>query len=111
MSIIGSYQEEQALAPKEPANASFATIGAVLADGVTLIFDGTTTASTKRYKVNRSVAFAAGDRVKITRDSGTYVVEYPVGNPVSGVTPVYLRSYNGKIQAKAGADGAWVYLN
>lgn len=111
MSMIGSYQEEQALAPKEPASASFATIGAVYTDGVTLIFDGTEVASTKRYKVNRSAAFAAGDRVKITRDSGTYVVEYPVGNPVSEVTPVFFRSYGGKIQAKAGATGSWVYLN
>lgn len=109
--MIESFQEEQSIAPKEPANASFATIGAVLSDGVTLIFDGTTTASTKRYKVNRSAAFSAGDRVKIIRDSGTYVVEYPVGNPVEGVTPVFLRSYGGKIQAKAGVDGTYVYLN
>ena len=109
--MIETFQEEQALAPKEPASASFATIGAVYTDGVTLIFDGTATASTKHYKVNRSAAFAAGDRVKITRDSGTYIVEYPVGNPVSGVTPVFLRSFSGKIQAKAGADGTWVYLN
>lgn len=111
MSIITSFQEEQALAPKEPVNASFATIAAVFTDGVTLIFDGDAAASTKHYKVNRTVAFAVGDRVKIFRDSGTYVVEYPVGNPVSGVTPVYLRYYGGKIQAKAGADGSWVYLN
>jgi hypothetical protein len=111
MSMVGSYQEEKSLEAKEPASASFATIGAVYTDGVTLIFDGTETASTKHYKVNRTAAFAAGDRVKITRDSGTYIVEYPVGNPVSGVTPVYLRYYGGKIQAKAGADGTWVNLN
>lgn len=111
MSMVGSFQEEQALASREPESASFATIGAILADGVTLIFDGTATASTKHYKVNRSAAFAAGDRVKIIRDSGTYIVEYPVGNPVSGVTPVYLRYYGGKIQGKSGADGTWVNLN
>lgn len=111
MSMIENFQEEQALKPKEPESASFATVGTVYADGVTLIFDGTETASTKHYKVNRSVAFAAGDRVKIARDSGTYIVEYPVGAPVSGVAPVYFRPYGGKIQAKAGADGSWVYLN
>jgi hypothetical protein len=81
MSIIGSFQEEQALAPREPVNASFATIAAKYSNGVTLIFDGETVASTKRYKVNKSASFAVGNRVKIFRDSGTYIVEYPIGNP------------------------------
>jgi hypothetical protein len=109
--MIQSYQEEQALKPAEPSSANFATIGTVYADGVTLIFDGQTAESTKHYKVNQAIAFTAGDRVKVAKISNTYIVEYPVGSPVSGVTPVYFRVYSGKIQAKAGVNGAWVYLN
>lgn len=61
----------------------FATVGAVYADGVTLIFDGETEAAEKRYKCNTGVVFHAGDRVKICADSGTYVVEYVVGAPAA----------------------------
>ena len=61
---------------------SFATIGTVYADGVTLIFDGEAE-STKRYKVNTSIVFTAGNRVKVAADSGTYVVEYIVGSPIT----------------------------
>lgn len=58
-----------------------ATIGAVYSDGVSLIFDGSTEASEKHYKCNTSIAFKAGDRVKISKISGSYVVDYVVGNP------------------------------
>ncbi|MPM70377.1 hypothetical protein SDC9_117332 [bioreactor metagenome] len=109
--MIQSYQEEQAIKPVEPTSANFATIGTVYTDGVTLIFDGQETESSKHYKVNQAIAFSAGDRVKVAKISNTYIVEYPVGSPVSGVTPVFLRSYSGKIQAKAGVSGSWVYLN
>lgn len=61
----------------------FATVGAVYEDGITLIFDGQEEASEKRYKCNTSISFAAGDRVKIAQDSGTYVVEYVLGCPKS----------------------------
>jgi len=63
------------------SEAIFATVDTVYSDGITLIFDGQTTATTKRYKANTSILFVAGQRVKVCKDSGTYVVEYPVGNP------------------------------
>ena len=66
-------------AEKEVFN--FATIGEVFDDGVSLIFDGQNAATEKHYKVNTSVVFKTGDRVKILSDSGTYVVEYVVGSP------------------------------
>ena len=66
---------------EEKSISLFATIGSVYADGVTLIFDGEASASTKRYLVNTSIKFKSGDRVKILPDSGTYVVEYVVGSP------------------------------
>lgn len=60
---------------------NFATIGEIYDDGVSLIFDGQEDATEKHYKVNTSIVFHAGDRVKILADSGTYVVEYVVGTP------------------------------
>lgn len=79
--MIETYQQEVALKRAEPQDASFATVGEIFADGVSLIFDGEETASTKHYKVNAFVVFHAADRVRIIKDSGTYVVEYPIGNP------------------------------
>ena len=65
----------------EPTAAELATVGAKYTDGLSLIFDGQSAASEKHYKCNTSVTFQAGDRVKICRISGTYIVEYVVGNP------------------------------
>lgn len=56
-----------------------ATVNAVYDDGLSLIFDGQTEASQKHYKRNTAVTFSAGQRVKIVKMSGTYIVEYPVG--------------------------------
>lgn len=64
-------------------NFSLATVGAVYSDGISLIFDGQTSASAKHYKCNTSVVFKAGDRVKVVKDSGTYIVEYVIGNPTT----------------------------
>ena len=61
-----------------------ATVGAVYEDGLSLILEGQTEATTKHYRCNTSVKFAAGDRVKVARISGSYVVEYVVGPPGSG---------------------------
>lgn len=61
-----------------------ATISAVYSDGVSLIFDGQTEPTAKHYKVNTSVYFQPGNRVKVTKDSGTYIVEYVVGSTYTG---------------------------
>lgn len=53
---------------------STATVGAVYSDGLTLIFPGASTASTKRYKYNLDGSFAAGNRVLLGRAAGSYVV-------------------------------------
>lgn len=65
----------------EDLSYSFATIDQIYEDGITLIFDGEETASAKHYKCNSFCIFAPGQRVRVIKDSGTYVVEYPVGNP------------------------------
>jgi len=109
-----TYQEQKEVAPAEVAEINFATIGAVYADGVTLIFDGETAATEKHYKVNASIVFTAGQRVKIFKDSGTYVVEYPVGNPPTDlvVTAYNVKNrYNTAYQAvKLGWDGTNYYI-
>lgn len=64
----------------EPAR-SIAMVGAVYKDGVSLIFDGESAATSKHYLCNTSVSFRAGDRVKIFAASGTYIVEYVIGPP------------------------------
>lgn len=80
-----SPQAKKRVELKEPESDNFATIGSVYSDGVTLYFDSVQAESVKHYKVNNSVVFRAGDRVRITKDSGTYVVEYVVGNPKSSI--------------------------
>ena len=72
----------------EPAPAEierhFATVGTVYEDGIALVFDGESEESEKHYLCNTGVTFAAGDRVRILRESGTYIVEYVVGPPGGG---------------------------
>ena len=65
------YQEEQEIREKQPENASFATIAQVYEDGVTLLFGSEKTPSQKRYQVNSFAVFHQGDRVFLTKDSGT----------------------------------------
>lgn len=56
-----------------------ATVGAVYSDGLSLILDGQTEATAKHYKRNTAITFSKGQRVKVVKISGTYIVEYPVG--------------------------------
>ena len=66
---------------KPRSESMLATVAAVGQSGLRLIFDGQSSASGKYYKCNTSVVFHAGDRVKVTKMSGTYVVDYVVGSP------------------------------
>lgn len=68
-----SEQETEAEFPAAPPHA-IAKVGAVHSDGVTLIFPGTSAASTKHYKKNRDITLSAGDRVYVAKISGTYIV-------------------------------------
>ena len=72
-------------------------------DGLSLIFDGQETASEKHYKCNTAVRFAAGDRVRILKDSGTYVVEYVVGSPGEDIL-MPTGGADGQILTKDGSD-------
>lgn len=83
--LIKSYQEQKKLEQEsaEPQSAQTATIGHVYAEGVTLVWDDDGSESRKLYPVSRAVVFHAGDRVKLCRTAGTYLVEYPYGAPLA----------------------------
>ena len=83
--ILETYQEQQAIVQQDPPGQSFATVGTVYDDGIALIFNGAAEESLKHYKCNTCVKFVAGQRVRIIEDSGTYVVEYPVGAPAQSI--------------------------
>lgn len=80
--MVENYQQEQTLKEPETPNYTFATIGQIYGDGMSLIFPGAEGPSEKHYKANLYCKFKAGQRVYIAKDSGTYVVLFPVG--VSG---------------------------
>lgn len=64
---------------KENSEAFLATVAAVWPDGVTLTINGA--ATKKHYLTNTSQSFYPGDRVKVAKISGTYIVEYKIGKP------------------------------
>ena len=72
------YQEQEALflQKRRPAAAKFDTVVAVSGGKATLKFDGETAATQKGYKYNAALSLTAGDRVKVNKVSGTYVIEY-----------------------------------
>ena len=81
--IVENYQEEQQLEEQKAPEYSFATIGDVYDDGISLIFPGAEEASEKHYRANLYCKFAKGQRVYLAKDSGTYVVLFPIGVPGS----------------------------
>lgn len=81
--ILEDFQQEEAIKEPEAANYSFAVIGEVYEDGVSLIFPGSEEPSEKHYKANLYCKFKAGQRVYIAKDSGTYIALFPVGKPGS----------------------------
>ena len=66
---------------------SFATVAEVdTSKGVRLKFDGAENESVKFYPIAAGITIAAGDRVRVFKDSGTYVVEYKLTIPSGGGT-------------------------
>lgn len=86
---------------EEPA-FSFATVEEVGPSGITLILDGTEESGGKSYPCNAALLFRPGDRVKVHKDSGTYVVEFPLGAPGSRY-PIPAGGTAGKVLAKHSA--------
>lgn len=126
--MIENYQEQQSIDKKEAPDVQIAIIGSYnsTTKTATLIFPGETEPTTKAYKCNESIEFAAGMRVRIAKISGTYVVEYPISGMESGSggTPelanmankvkntgstgsIYFRIYNNVLQYRLNANGTW----
>lgn len=78
--IAGAFKQETSSTPLE---ASLATVSSVENSGLKLIFDGAGGTDGKIYPCNAGVTFMAGDRVKVSKISGTYIAEYPIGDPGS----------------------------
>ena len=67
--------EQTAGAQPGRAELLLATVGNYNSStGTTLIFDGTDTATTKRYKRVGSASLSAGSRVLVAKISGTYLI-------------------------------------
>lgn len=60
--------------PPQGAGFLLAKIGSYNSSGATLIIDGQTSATTKRYKHLKPYSPVAGDRVLVVKISGTYVI-------------------------------------
>lgn len=97
--ILEEAQEEVA----EEQEFNLATVGAVRSSGVTLIFEGQDAASEKIYHCNSDVRLVAGDRVRVKKDSGTYLVEFAIGDPMSRY-PIPPGGTTGQILAKSSND-------
>lgn len=99
------FDLDSILVEEEPEEEiSLATIASVGSNGVTLLLDGAEEAGEKEYKVNAGVWFAAGDRVKVFKTSGTYIVEYVVGKPMAEY-PIPSGGSDGQYLAKNGSSG------
>ena len=78
--MIESYQERQALTNTGINEGNIATVAEFNpSKGVRLILPTAEQAGSKYYPYNKNCTFAVGDRVHIVRESGTIIVEYPLG--------------------------------
>lgn len=84
----------------------FATVGAIYDDGIGLIFDGQAGISKKHYKCNSTSVFVVGQRVKLVKVSGTYLVEYPIGATGNGADAGTAGAVQAAEEAKKSAEAA-----
>lgn len=80
-----------------------ATVTEVGTEGVKILIDGSDEAGEKEYKVNSIQKIAAGDRVKIFKNSGTYLIEYRIGAPMEDY-PIPAGGTDGQYLVKDGSN-------
>lgn len=85
--IAINYQEEKRGKSKPTNNPEFAVVTSVDNSGLQLMFDGEIYPTKKRYKFNSAYTFKVGDRVKVNKQSGSYIVEYPIGSATYTLPP------------------------
>lgn len=96
---------DEALIPEEDETQEdfiLATVAGVTSTGVKLEVDGSGEAGDKEYRVNSMQRFRPGDRVKICKNSGTYIVEYKVGAPMADY-PIPSGGTDGQVLTKDGS--------
>jgi len=86
---------------EERGEIVLATITEITSDGVKIMLDGDEEAGEKEYKVNAAQKFVTGDRVKVEKNSGTYIVEYVVGTPMQRF-PIPPGGSDGQVLVKDG---------
>ena len=81
-----TYQEQKQIESETapPRSCSLATVSAVYSDGITVTFDGETAPREKHFAYNAAVTFQAGQRVRVEKIAGTYVVAYPIAGGGTG---------------------------
>ena len=77
--MIQNEQELAQILPAEVPEQSLATVMEIAEDGVVLDI------GEKHYKCSTGIVFKVGDRVKLIKDSGTYLVAFPIGAPITGL--------------------------
>lgn len=97
LAIVDSTEQTQEAEP-----ILLATVGSVSEEGVTLIFAGEAAATAKRYKGNLGADIREGDTVKVTPDSGTWLIDYALGVPGSR-RPIPAGGTDGQLLVKNGA--------
>lgn len=80
-----------------------ATVVSVGTNGVTLIIDGNEEAGAKEYRVNIGQQLKPGDRVKVSRISGSYLVDYVIGSPMARY-PIPAGGTDGQVLTKDGTS-------
>ncbi len=103
MAVKDPWLEEQAVRRGAPPAPFLATVEEADPEkGVKLAFDGEKGASPKYYQCNAAVKFARGQRVKVDKHSGTFVVDYPLGLPAEEIEADRLRGYTLDANADTG---------
>ena len=102
MDELDFYAQEET-APETTDDIELATVAAIGENGVTLLIDGNEESGTKEYRVNAAQLIQAGDRVKISRISGSYVVNFVVGSPMERY-PIPSGGEDGQVLTKDGSS-------
>lgn len=74
-----NFQDQRRGEVEKTEIPQFATVTDINESGLQLIFNGEQYPTKKRYKYNTALTFKVGDRVRVNKQSGSYIVEYPIG--------------------------------
>lgn len=101
--IMADKLSEDSLTEEEDIEIVMATITSISEDGVAILIDGEESAGEKLYQGNAAQLFVVGDRVKIHKNSGTYLIEYVIGGPMIRY-PIPPGGADGQVLTKDGAN-------